>query len=165
MLGANILCSSSILRLYNGIWNLKERVISCVLLFMTPWTVALHGPLSLEVPRQEYWRVLPSQKEIWSGILTFLWDFMDFPGGSDGKSTCLQCRRPRFDPWVGKIPWRRKWQPTPVLLSGKSHGERILVGYSPWGHKELETAEKIHLGFLFLKIKILKSSSILLCHL
>ena len=42
----------------------------------------------------------------------------------------------RFDPWVGKIPWRRKWQPTPVLLPGKSHGQRSLVGYSPWGRKE-----------------------------
>ena len=46
----------------------------------------------------------------------------DFPGGSDGKRVCRQCRRPRFDPWVGKILWRRKWQPTPVLLPGKFHG-------------------------------------------
>ena len=43
-----------------------------------------------------------------------------------------------FNPWVGKIPWRRKWQPTPVLLPGKSHGWRSLVGYSPWGRKELD---------------------------
>ena len=43
--------------------------------------------------------------------------------------------RPRFDPWVGKIPWRRKWQPTPVFLSGKSHGQRSLAGYSSWIHK------------------------------
>ena len=57
----------------------------------------------------------------------------DFPGGSDSKSVCLQCRRPEFDPGVRKIPWRRKWQPTPVFLSGKSHGQRSLVGYSPWG--------------------------------
>ncbi len=40
-------------------------------------------------------------------------------------------KRCRFDPWVGKIPWRRKWQPTPVLLPGESHGWRSLVGYSP----------------------------------
>ena len=39
------------------------------------------------------------------------------------------------DPWVGKIPWRRTWQPTPVLLPEKSHGQRSLVGYSPWGHE------------------------------
>jgi len=39
----------------------------------------------------------------------------------------------RFDPWVRKIPWRRKWQPAPVFLSGKSHGQKSLTGYSPWG--------------------------------
>ena len=43
-------------------------------------------------------------------------------------SVCLQCGRPRFNPWVGKIPWRRKWQSTPILLPGKSHGQRSLVG-------------------------------------
>ena len=43
-----------------------------------------------------------------------------------------------FDPWVGKIPWRRKWQPTPVFLPGESHGQRSLVGYSLWGCKELD---------------------------
>ena len=41
-----------------------------------------------------------------------------------------------FDPWVRKIPWRRKWQPTPVVLPGKSHGQKSLVGYNPWGHNE-----------------------------
>ena len=51
---------------------------------------------------------------------------------------CLECRRPGFDPWLGKIPWRRKWQPTPVLLPGESHGGRSLVGYSLWGRKESE---------------------------
>ena len=45
---------------------------------------------------------------------------------------CLQCRRPRFSLWIGKIPWRRKWQPTPVFLPEESHGERSLAGYSPW---------------------------------
>ena len=69
---------------------------------------------------------------------------LDFPGGSDGKASCWQCRRPGFDPWVGKILWRRKWQPTPVLLPGKSHGQRSLVGYSPWGRKESDTTEQLH---------------------
>ena len=53
----------------------------------------------------------------------------------------MQCRRPRFDPWVRKIPWRRKWQPTPVSLPGESHGQRNLVGYSPWGPKESDTEQ------------------------
>ena len=56
------------------------------------------------------------------------------PGGSDGKeSACLLYGRPRFNAWVGKIPWRREWQPTPVFLPGEFHGQRSLAGYSPWG--------------------------------
>ena len=46
-----------------------------------------------------------------------------------------------FQPWVGKIPWRRKWQPTPLFLPGEFHGQRSLAGYNPWGHKESDTAE------------------------
>ena len=49
--------------------------------------------------------------------------------------------------WIGKIPWRRKWQPTPVLLPGESHGGRHLVGYSPWGRKEWDTTERLHFHF------------------
>ena len=60
------------------------------------------------------------------------------------QSVCLQCGKPGFDPWVGKILWRRKWQPTPVLLPRKSHGWRTLVGYSPWGGKQSETTERLH---------------------
>ena len=50
-------------------------------------------------------------------------------------------QRPRLDPWVGKIPWRREWQPTPVFLSREFHGQRSLAGYSPWGRKELDMTE------------------------
>ena len=49
-----------------------------------------------------------------------------------------------FHPWVGKIPWRKKWQPTPVFLPGKSHGRRSLIGYCPWGRKESDTTERLH---------------------
>ena len=55
--------------------------------------------------------------------------------------TCLQCRRTGFDPWVGTIPWRREWQPTPVFLSGEFQGQRSLADYSPWGHRESDTTE------------------------
>ena len=58
----------------------------------------------------------------------------DFLGGSTQESTC-QCSRNGSDPWVGKIPWRRKWQATPVFLPGESHGHRSLEGYRPWGRK------------------------------
>ena len=58
------------------------------------------------------------------------------------KNSCL-FRRHRFNPRVGKIPWRRTWQPTPVFLLGESHGQRILVGYSPWGFTESDTTEQL----------------------
>ena len=54
---------------------------------------------------------------------------------------CLHCGRPGFNPGVGKISWRRKWQPTPIFLPGKSHGWRSLVGSSPWGCKEWDMIE------------------------
>ena len=61
------------------------------------------------------------------------------------KKTCLSTqetyKRRGFSPWVGKIPWRRKWQPTLVFLPGESHGQRSLVGYSPWGCKESDMTE------------------------
>ena len=57
----------------------------------------------------------------------------------------LQCRRPGLDPWVGKIPWRREWQSTPVFLPGESHEQRSLEGFSPWGRKESDTTERLHL--------------------
>ena len=58
-----------------------------------------------------------------------------FPGGSLVKNppTKQECW---FNPWFGKIPWRRKWQPIPVFLPGKSHGQQGLAGYDPWGHKK-----------------------------
>ena len=61
-----------------------------------------------------------------------------------GKESACQCRRHqihRFDPWVGKIPWRRKWQPTPVFLPGESQGRGSLVGCRLWGHTELDMIE------------------------
>ena len=67
-----------------------------------------------------------------------------FPGGTGGKEpTCQSRRRKRhgFDPWVGKVPWRRAWQPIPGFLPGESHAQRSLVGYSPWSCKESDTTE------------------------
>ena len=62
-----------------------------------------------------------------------------FPGDPSGKESTCQCKRHKKHKFytlvVGKIPWRRAWQPTPVFLPGESHGLRSLAGYSPWGHK------------------------------
>ena len=64
----------------------------------------------------------------------------------------LQCGKPRFDPWVGKIPWRRARQPTPVFLPEKFQGQGCLVGYSPWDHKELDTTGQLtHTGVIEFK--------------
>ena len=70
---------------------------------------------------------------------------LGFPGGTAVKESVCQCRRgkrPGFYPWVQKSPW--KWQPTPVFLPEKSHGQRTLAGYSPWGHKKLHTNTHVH---------------------
>ena len=72
-----------------------------------------------------------------------------FPGGSGGKESACQFRRPRFNPWVGKIPWRRKWQPTPAFLPEESHGQWSLAGYGSWGHKELDMTKQLTLYTLF----------------
>ena len=74
-------------------------------------------------------------KHLWGpGFICFKSPFPTF----SGKELAWQSRRHRrcgFNTWVGKIPWRRKWQPTPAFLSGKSHGQRNLAGHSPWGCK------------------------------
>ena len=130
----------------------------------TPWTVACQAPLSLGFSRQEYWSGLPfpspgdlpnpgiepgSPALQADSLLTELLLetanlLMGFPGGISGKEPVYQCNRlkiPAFDPYVGKILWRRTQQPTPVFLPGESHGQRCLAAYSPWGRKELDTTE------------------------
>ena len=88
----------------------------------------------------------------WMLSLSQLFHSPPSPCGSDSKASCLQSGRPSFNPWVGKILWRRKWPPTPVLLPGKSHGRKSLVGYSPWGLKESDTTERLHFtSFTFIK--------------
>ena len=78
----------------------------------------------------------------WSGF-----QFMNFggiyPWWLRQSRICLQCGRPAFDLWVGKIPWEREWQPTPIFLPGEFHGQRNLVGYSSRGHKESDTTERL----------------------
>ena len=67
-----------------------------------------------------------------------------FPGSARGKELACQCRRHKrlgSDTWVGKIPWRRAWQPNPVFLPMESHGQRSLAGYSPWGCKDFDTSD------------------------
>ena len=72
------------------------------------------------------------------------WGQIGLPWWLKWQRIRLQCKRPRFDPWVRKIPWRREWLPTPVILPGESHGQRSLGGYSPWGHKESDVTERLN---------------------
>ena len=84
---------------------------------------------------------------------------MGFLGGSSGKEPTCHCRRRKrrgFDPWVGKIAWNRKWQPTLVMLPGKSHGQRSLAGNSPWARTESDMTEVTvlsHYSELIVKIE------------
>ena len=87
--------------------------------------------------KQQYIKVKPQ-------ILNTFSTFCELPRWlSDKESTCQyrKHRRPGFDPWVGRNPWRRKWQPTSVFLPGQSHGQRNLAVYSPWGCKESNMTE------------------------
>ena len=77
-----------------------------------------------------------------------------FPGDSDGKRILLQCRRPGFNSWVGSLPWRREWKPTPVFLPEKFHGQKSLAHYSPWCHKELDMNEWLTLTLFFTEAEV-----------
>ena len=68
-----------------------------------------------------------------------------------GKRICLQCMRHRFNSWVRKIPWRWEWLPTPVFLPGESHGQRSLIGHSPWSHRESDTAERLCISSIIIE--------------
>ena len=68
-------------------------------------------------------------------------DFYIQCSSKESACQCRRCKRHPFDPWVRKITWRKKWQPTPVFLPRESHGQKSLVSYSPWGHKESDTTE------------------------
>ena len=86
------------------------------------------------------WRVPSAAHHAFGHRSVGSWGFL---GDSSAKESTCQYRRHgrlRFNPWVGKIPWRRNQQPSPVSLPGKSHGQRRLAGYSPWGRKESGTA-------------------------
>ena len=83
--------------------------------------------------------------------------FLGFPAGSDGNQTVKNLpamQETQVDPWVVQIPWRREWLPTPIFLPWKSHGQRSLAGYSPWGCKESDTAEQLTLS-LFIAIEFI----------
>ena len=81
---------------------------------------------------------------IYNGLYIDIYTYGGFPGGTVVRNVPAKrrrCKKQGFNPWAGKIPWSRKWQPTPVSWHGKFHGQRSLVDYTPWDHKELHMAE------------------------
>ena len=80
-----------------------------------------------------------------------------FPGGSDSKASACSAGDPGSIAGSGRFPWRRKWQPTPVLLPEKSHRQKSLVDYRPWGRKESDTTEWLQFTSLCLFISVFLS--------
>ena len=94
----------------------------------------------LAVPVSQWWFQTLTQLPALPPV-TALPELVGFPGGSSSQESARNACR--FNPWVRKIPWRRKWQLIPVFLPGESNGQRSLVGYSPWSHQELDTTKAI----------------------
>ena len=115
-----------------------------------PRTVARQAPLSMEFSRQEYWCGLScpppgdidEETEALRDSLTYLY-CTRWHSNKEFSCQCKRYKRYVFDLWVGKIPWRRKWQPALVFLPEKVHGQRSLMGYSPCGWKELGPTEQL----------------------
>ena len=92
----------------------------------------------------KFQRIRDEQMQNSSWFFSFLYRLCGLPWWLSGKRSTCQCVKCWLDPWIGKLPWRRKGQPTPVFLLGESQGQRRLVGYSPWGHKELGMTERLN---------------------
>ena len=71
----------------------------------------------------------------WNYLKLLIFGLPSWLSGKESACQCRKCKRLEFDPWVRKIPQRRKWQPTPIFLPGESHGQRSLAGYSQWDRK------------------------------
>ena len=88
-----------------------------------------------------YFHLSPNQRKKVKEM--FLLSFSSSPSGKQPVCQCRRQKRHRFNPWVWKMPWRRKWQPTPVFLPGESHRQRSLAGHSPRGHKEWDRLKQL----------------------
>ena len=118
-------------------WHLFWKVL------LGLWVNACHSPPSWTWSRAHhvgtfhcYVPLPPAPVQPWAGRACLL--ALHQPGGSSGEEPTCQCRRHKrcwFNPWVGKIPCRRAWPPTPVFLPGESHGQRSLEGYGPGGRR------------------------------
>ena len=128
-------------------WQREGSYVSPSFFFYKGTNAILEGStlMSSSPPKGPHFQI-PSQ---WRLVFN-IW-ILGFPGGASDKESACQWRgwkRSSFDPWARKIPWRRKWQQTPVLLTGKFHGQRSLVDYHPRGHKESDMTEIMSIWIL-----------------
>ena len=120
--------------------DLRPLFLGCRHSLLSPALATSHKFCCVVVSyHSKYFFISPLVSSLTHTIISFLKhisciSFL-FPWWLCGKESTCQSRKHRLNPRVRKIPWRRKGQPTPVFLPGKSHGQRSLVGYSPWGHK------------------------------
>ena len=129
-------------------WTGKPGVLQCMGLQRVRhnWVTELKWVLKQQTYFSQFWRLRESEIMVRFLVKTLflIYRWPSFPRWHSGKEPTSQSRRLRFSPWIGKIPWRRKWQPTPVFLPGKSRRLRSLAGCSPWGRKELDTTERLN---------------------
>ena len=98
------------------------------------------------------WIIIQDLSQAWAISLQYLTSMPWVNKGQECFQVSYSLLSLHFFPFLSLCWWRRKWQPTPVLLPGKSHGWRSLVGYSPWGRKELDMTERLHfLSFLWVE--------------
>ena len=120
----------------------SESEVTRVRLLATPWTAAYQAPPSMGLSKQEYWSGVPLPS-----LILFCYSEIMISKRCQMSTKQLILLETSNDSHAGgsgsirKIPWMRKWHPTPVLLPGKSHGQRSLVGCSPWGREESDTTE------------------------
>ena len=127
----------------------KQRTISLILektedLSLTSWLVS---PFFLQPLFQKEYSLLPCFHPVKTEYMFQLMSLLIFKSVAQMVKHLPAIWETRVLSWVGKITWRRKWQPTPGPLPGKSRGWRSLVCYSPCGRKELDTTERLHLPF------------------
>ena len=116
-----------------NIFHIWVEVIQIKTMIDAAWTkwILLNGKV------KRTWNLYPHVDPFCLNMPQYPYGLPRWFSGKESTCQCRRCMRHKFDPWVGKIPWRRKWQPAPVFLSGESHGQRNLAGYSPWSLKRV----------------------------